>query len=157
MGKNGQLITFENEIFNAVTFKLFLEKLILKANRGTKKILLVLDNARYNHARILQDWLKEVSIVLELFFLPPYSPELNPVEMLWKKTRRGVTHNRYFKSLEELRYDLNMFWGQFGNSNGELKNYPHLFNAFIIFLHKVRLNFPNRPCVFWQCRNSYRL
>ncbi|MDR1102453.1 MAG: transposase [Tannerella sp.] len=82
---------------------------------------MVLDNARYRHARILQDWLKEVSNVPELFFLPPYSPELNLGEILWKKTGRGVTHNRYFKSPEELRYDLNMFWGQFGNSNRELK------------------------------------
>jgi transposase len=120
MGKNGQLITLENEIFNAQTFKLFLEKLILKAKRGTKKILLVLDNARYHHAKILKDWLNEVSNVLELFFRPPYSPDLNPIEILWKKTRWGVTHNRYFKSLEELRYDLKFFWGQFDVPNNEL-------------------------------------
>lgn len=126
MGKNGQLITLENEKFNAETFKLFLEKLLLeadvayKANGTKKKILLVLDNAKYHHAKMLQDWLQEVGCVLELFFLPPYSPELNPIEILWKKTRRAVTHNRYFKSLEALKYDLKMYWSKFWQKNEEL-------------------------------------
>jgi transposase len=126
MGRNGQLITLENENFNAETFRLFLEKLLLKAEVGRKdngrgkKILLVLDNARYHHAKILQPWLEEVSDLLELFFLPPYSPDLNPIEMLWKKTRRNVTHNRYFSSLQKLCYDLKQYWIQFANPNDEL-------------------------------------
>jgi transposase len=126
MGKNGQLITLEDEKFNAMTFRLFLEKLLLKAERCKKstgirkKILLVLDNARYHHAKILKYWLQEMSNVLELFFLPPYSPDLNPIEMLWRKTRREVTHNRYFESVETLKYDLKMFWGQFECTNVEL-------------------------------------
>jgi transposase len=126
MGKNGQLITLDNEILNAETFRLFLEKLLLKAEIGRKKdgnkkkILLVLDHAKYHHAKILQSWLKEVSNVLELFFLPPYSPDLNPIEMLWKKTRRNVTHNRFFDSLQDLCYELKMFWGQFAKPNDEL-------------------------------------
>jgi len=126
MGRNGQLITLENEEFNSETFRLFLEKLLLEAEIGRKengkkkKLLLVLDNARYHHAKILQPWLKEVSCVLELFFLPPYSPDLNPIEMLWKKTRRNVTHNRFFDSINELCYDLKMYWKRFAKSNEEL-------------------------------------
>jgi Transposase and inactivated derivatives len=126
MGKNGQLITLENEVFNAETFQLFLEKLIRDAHVGIKKdgkkkkILLVLDNARYHHAKILQPWITAVSDILELFFLPPYSPDLNAIEMLWKKTRRNVTHNRFFKSIQELCYDLKLFWGLFDKPNNEL-------------------------------------
>jgi transposase len=126
MGKNGQLITLQNDIFNAETFRLFLEKLLLEADVGRKmdgskkKILLVLDNARYHHAKILQPWLKEVGCLLELFFLPPYSPDLNPIEMLWKKTRRNVTHNRYFSSIQKLCYDLKQYWVQFSEPNEEL-------------------------------------
>jgi len=126
MGMHGQLITLENETFDAKTFRLFLEKLLREAEVGRnkdgkkKKILLVLDNARYHHAKILQPWLEEVSDLLELFFLPPYSPDLNPIEMLWKKTRRNVTHNRFFSSLPELWYDLKMYWVQFVEPNDEL-------------------------------------
>ncbi|MDR1685799.1 MAG: transposase [Desulfovibrio sp.] len=36
-----------------------------------------------------------------LEFMPPYSPELNPIERVWKFTRRKGTHNRYFPSLKE--------------------------------------------------------
>ena len=35
-------------------------------------------------------------------FLPPYSPELNPVEKLWQWLRKEVTHNNLFKTLEAL-------------------------------------------------------
>jgi transposase len=127
MGRNGQLITLQSEIFNAETFRLFLIKLLLNAKVGKKKdgkkkkILLVLDNARYHHAKILQPWLEEVSDLLELFFLPPYSPDLNPIEMFWKKTRRNVTHNRYFRSLQELCYDLKQYWVKFDEQNDELR------------------------------------
>jgi len=37
-----------------------------------------------------------------LLYLPPYSPELNPIERVWKLTRRLATHNRYFAHVEEL-------------------------------------------------------
>lgn len=127
MGSNGQLITYQNENFNAETFRIFLEKLLIEADVGRtkegkrKKILLVLDNARYHHAKILQSWLEEMSDVLELFFLPPYSPDLNAIEMLWKKTRRNVTHNRFFDSLDNLCYDLTLYWKMFIKPNSELQ------------------------------------
>jgi hypothetical protein len=127
MGVNGQLITQQSDIFNAVTFKEFLEKITLEATVGTndlglkKKILLILDNARYHHAKLIQPWLEEMKDVIELFFLPPYSPDLNAIEMLWKKTRRAVTHNRFFESLDNLKYDLKMYWNQFAKINEVLK------------------------------------
>lgn len=128
MGCNGQLITYQNPVFNAITFKTFLEKLVFEAvvgfnNEGKKKkVLLVLDNARYHHAKLLKPWLEEMDDVLELFFLPPYSPDLNAIEMFWKKTRRNVTHNRFFKSLECMCYDLKMYWSKFEKPNEELKS-----------------------------------
>jgi transposase len=39
---------------------------------------------------------------MELLFLPTYSPQLAPIERLWKLARRLATHNRYFPTLEEL-------------------------------------------------------
>jgi transposase len=159
MSRNGQLITLENEKFDANTFRMFLDKLLSKAQIGRnnngdkKKILLVLDNAKYHHAKILQPWLKEVSDVLELFFLPPYSPDLNPIEMLWKKTRRNVTHNCFFDSLQALCYDLKLYWGQFAEPNDELKKFPHLFKTFIIdeITHEIDERYRNLwRWWFWQ-------
>jgi transposase len=38
----------------------------------------------------------------ELDYLPPYSRDLNPIELVWKLTRRRCLHNRYFPTLEEV-------------------------------------------------------
>lgn len=45
-------------------------------------------------------------------FLPPYSPELNPAEQVWRITRRQVTHNRYFTSVDELKMALVSHFGK---------------------------------------------
>jgi transposase len=79
----------------------FLKVVIRHARRG-RRIVLVLDNARYHHAILLSDWLRSHKDILVLLFLPPYSPDLNPIERVWKLTRRLCTHNRYFQELQDL-------------------------------------------------------
>lgn len=63
---------------------------------------MVLDNARYHHALLLASLLRKYRKVLTLLFLPPYSPQLAPVERVWKLARRLATHNRFFATLDEL-------------------------------------------------------
>jgi len=120
MGCNGQLIIHSEEIFNADSFKRFLLVILKKATTDGKKILLVLDNARYHHANKLADFIESIKDRLELFFLPPYSPDINAIEMVWKKTRRGVTHNRYFPTLAKLKKSLFSYWNAFSEPNDEL-------------------------------------
>lgn len=98
---DGRLITQRAERFNAETFLCFLQELVRHQRRG-RKMVVILDNARWHHATMLKPWLKEHHRVLRLDFLPPYSPELNPIERVWKLTRRLRTHNRYFALLEAL-------------------------------------------------------
>lgn len=117
---NGQLITMEADMFNAESFKKFILR-VLKSAATRKKILVVLDNARFHHAKINKDFFESVSDKIELLFLPPYSPDINPIESFWKKTRRNVTHNRYFESLEEERKWLKKFFAKFKAPNDELK------------------------------------
>jgi len=113
---NGQLITMEAKQFDAISFRKFLE-VILKKAKTKKKIILVLDNARFHHAKINQEFISRIKHKLKLMFLPAYSPELNPIESLWKKTRRNVTHNRYFESREQQRTCLMKFFSKFKNPN----------------------------------------
>lgn len=65
-------------------------------------MLLIVDNARYHHARLLAPLLRKYRHALVLLFLPPYSPQLAPIERVWKLARRLATHNRYFATLDEL-------------------------------------------------------
>lgn len=116
---NGQLITMKADIFNAESFKEFVKRIIKRA-KTERKILLVLDNARFHHALINRDFLKSVNYKIKLMYLPAYSPELNPIESFWKKTRRCVTHNRYFESLAQERECLLYFFNKFKNPNNIL-------------------------------------
>lgn len=70
----------------------------------------------------MASWLNEMSDIIELFFLPAYSPDLNAIEMFWKKVRRNVTHNRFFESIENLKYDLSMYWNILINLMMNLRN-----------------------------------
>lgn len=90
-------------VFNSHTFLAFLKQLV---RRVGKKIFLILDNARYHHARLLQAWLHDHRRQIELCFLPPYSPELNGAEPIWKLTRRRATHNRHFPTRQALKTAL---------------------------------------------------
>src|SRR2546429_3302235 len=72
-------------------------------------------SSRRRHTRCSRDWSSDVcSSDLEawrrkvaghfcLHFLPPYSPELNPIERVWKLVRRRCLHNRYFAALDDVR------------------------------------------------------
>ncbi len=62
-----------------------------------KQIMLIMDRAGWHRARKL-----EVPNNITLLFLPPYSPQLNPVERLWRWIRGEITHNKIFVSLEIL-------------------------------------------------------
>ena len=87
--------------FNALTFEAFLKKLLRHRSRG-KRMVIVLDNAKYHHAVLLAPLLRRYRKVLILRFLPPYSPQLAPIERVWKLARRLATHNRFFATLDEL-------------------------------------------------------
>ena len=66
----------------------------LQEDCPTKTIHVILDNARAHRNHKLDEYLKQSSI--RLHYLPPYSPNLNPIERLWKLFRELTLYNRYF-------------------------------------------------------------
>ena len=74
-------------------------------NPGVTKFILVLDNAKYNHAKLVAAWIEEqkalgVEFILE--FLPPYSPNLNLIERLWKFLRKKAMRS-WYQTFEEMQ------------------------------------------------------
>jgi transposase len=57
-----------------------------------------LDNARYRHAKLVQDWLARPECRIKLHFTPSYCPHLNPIERLWGLMHRNVTHNKTYET-----------------------------------------------------------
>jgi len=84
---------------NYQSFKRHLKKL-LYTYRDKSNIIVYLDNVRFHHAILLKSFL-EKSPRLEVRYLPPYSPDLNPVERVWWYMRKSINHNRYLSSLKE--------------------------------------------------------
>ncbi len=86
-------------VFNGETFHRFLERLV---RYSRQKIFLVIDNAPFHHLRPEgKEWLASNHDRIELFRLPPYSPNLNPIEGAWKETKKRTTHNRFFRTTDE--------------------------------------------------------
>jgi transposase len=57
-----------------------------------------LDNARYHHAKMVQEWLARPGCRIKLHFIPAYCPHLNPIERLWGLMHRNVTHNKTYST-----------------------------------------------------------
>jgi len=119
--QDGSLVTKFTKPFNGTTFQEYLE-LLLTHKKDQLDMHIILDNSAYHHARLLQSWLKKHSDEIILDFLPPYSPDLNPIERVWKLTRRLCTHNRYFESLEKLLESVENQFKLWQSSNNILKN-----------------------------------
>jgi len=83
-----------------------------------------LDNARYHHAKLVQQWLSRPGCRIKLHFIPPYCPHLNPIERLWGAMHRQVTHNKCYATcaqfaevtLEFLREKVPRNWADLCNS-----------------------------------------
>lgn len=67
-----------------------------------RKVLLFVDNDRAHDAKTVRELLGKHQERIQLEWLPPYSPELNPQEDIWQHMRRRVTHNHYFEELDPL-------------------------------------------------------
>jgi len=72
------------------------------------KIHLILDGAGYHKAKIVQEKAEELKIKIHI--LPPYSPNLNPIERLWKVMNKNVRNNVFFQSTNEFRQKIDEFF-----------------------------------------------
>lgn len=90
---------------NSKKFISFMKRLIKDSDR---KILFIVDNLRVHHAVIVREWLEQIEIKekIELFFLPPYSPELNPDEYLNCDVKANANSKKMPKTKGDLKRNL---------------------------------------------------
>ena len=77
-----------------------------KGEEGT--IYLILDQAPYHRAEAVVKAAKELNI--KRILLPAYSPNLNPIERLWKVMNEYVRNNRFFKSAKDFKHTIESFF-----------------------------------------------
>lgn len=100
--KTGKVTAMEVERQNGETTVKFLKKLA-RIYKG-KQIFLIWDGASWHKCKEIREFLKTTK-QFELFNFPPYSPEFNPQEHVWKNLRQNVTHNRMEKDFPILVKD----------------------------------------------------
>lgn len=111
----------ESERFNAQTCWDFFKQLERTSTRRGRRVVVIADNAKYHHAKLHREWRAARTARFAFDFLPPYSPELNPIERVWKLVRRMRLHNRYFGSLDEMVETVEEVFGQWGHRNDTLR------------------------------------
>jgi len=85
--------------FNSESYQGFLQMLM---RQTTQHLFLIHDGARYHTSAATQAFLAAHRNRITVEPLPSYSPDYNPIEYLWKKTKQRATHNKYFKEFAEL-------------------------------------------------------
>ena len=68
---------------------------------GKRLIHVFLDNARYHHAKLVQQWLARAECRIQLHFIPSYCPHLDPIERLWGLMHRHCTHNKCYAGFKD--------------------------------------------------------
>ena len=104
--KNMNVVAQEYKKVDAESMIGFLKH--LEASSSAPKIHIICDNGRSNKNKAIQEYLKTSKI--EIHYLPPYSPNLNPIERLWKIMREVNTYNRCYDNFADFAQSIRNFF-----------------------------------------------
>ena len=94
---------------------------IERENPSANKIALIVDNARYYYNGDVLDYINQ-SKMLEIIFLPPYCPNLNLIERLWRFMKKEVINNRFYRSFSDFKSAIGDFFLYLPEKYDELSN-----------------------------------
>ena len=110
------IIRRDETIHAQSTIKLF-QTLEMK-HPHAKTIFITLDNAKYYKNKLVYEYLKTSKI--KLLFMPPYSPNLNLIERLWKFMRKTILYNRYYEKFADFKVEVMLFFNNIGQYTDKL-------------------------------------
>ena len=105
---------------NSLTFSFFLQDLFTWLD-PRKKYVFILDNAGFHKTNVIKDLFEKQKHWISVEFIPPYSPELNPIETCWKVTKNAVTKSQHFNTIDSMQHVLEKFW----NKHIFMQNFMH--------------------------------
>jgi transposase len=114
-----QLIYRECKKIDAEQIKLFFKQ-IRASHKSGEKIHVILDNAGYHHSKDIIGYVEGLNI--RLHYLPPYSPNLNPIERLWKIMHEKVTYNQYYEKFSDFSEAIRDFFKTIGRKKTILRS-----------------------------------
>ncbi len=108
--------------FTTAVFLCFLRRLIKHSKRT---VFLIVDGHPVHKSRVVQRWLKENAKRIQIFFLPPYSPDLNPDEMLNQDVKANAVGKRRARNQKELMSNLRSYLSRRRTQPRVVKRYFH--------------------------------
>lgn len=118
--------TFE-DVLETRSYIAFLESTVSQFFENNRRIHYIQDNASFHKDGEVWLWFKENRKWIEVYNLPPYCPELNAAERLWKYTRKQGTHNRYFDTVDLLKENLSDIFTDINTKRDTIKNQVQYF------------------------------
>ena len=91
-----------------------------KKHPGKHKIHIIWDQAGYHRDVGIKEFAKNLAI--KLHYLPPYSPNLNPIERLWKILHEKVTYNKYYETFSDFTEATLNFFKNIGRNKSLLRS-----------------------------------
>jgi transposase len=113
-----QITVLEEESINTQAMIRLFGQLEKKQKTGT--IYAIADNASYNHSRELNAYLKKHKRI-EMYYLPAYSPNLNPIERLWLFFHKKMLYDRYYPTFKEFKSAVISFFANIKQYDKELR------------------------------------
>lgn len=125
VSKTGELFVAKPEWFNFETtidcIRQFLSAFQIKPG---EKLYLIMDNAPWHKKAVrlisTEEQYADIRNRVTIINLPPYSPDLNPIEQVWRITRRENTHNQFWINLQALTTVLDNWFRLFKLPNEKL-------------------------------------
>jgi DDE superfamily endonuclease len=120
--RDGKFI-FARELncFDAMTTWNFLRLLERRSLNSRRRVIVITDNAKYHHAKLHSAWRQEHEAQFRLDYLPPYSPDLNPIERVWKLTRKLCIHDQYFPTIGTVITAIETQFAKWTHGNATLR------------------------------------
>ena len=116
---------------NALSVCELLEKIVLKHSKDSIPVTIVPDNAKNQRCNFVINRAKELKI--ELLFLPSYSPNLNIIERLWKRTKKDCLNCKYYSKVTEFIAAINRSIGKIENKENKKDLDSHLALNFQLY------------------------
>jgi transposase len=83
---------------------------------------MILDNSKIHHAKMLVPFKEANKGKIEFLFLPPYAPNINRIEGLWKWLKQTVICNQFLKGIDEINSAVGSFLNYIKYNSDEIKS-----------------------------------
>jgi transposase len=116
------VIVRQDKTINGLSTISLLEQIKDFYQETKSQLWLFADNGRANKSKIIKEWIAKQTLI-KIIYLPPYSPNCNLIERLWKFMRKNVINTHYYPELKDFKKAINDFFDNIDDYKSDLKTF----------------------------------